>query len=357
MPAPALVVTVDTEADNQWNLDQGLTLDNLEELPGFQSFCASFGVKPTYLCTHEVAVSPRFDAVLADPARRDEAEVGAHLHPWSTPPYVQPEAGPHAKISPSGEQPPGRPYPSELSIEDFERKMRCLTDALTLAAGHRPTSYRAGRWGYAPQHTAVLKRLGYVVDCSVTPETTWQDHVGLRQGGPDFRGAPARPYELSEDDLRAPGASGLIEAPVTIVRTRPLEKLAAVRFAQRFRLPAALLRKSRLARGPRWFRPWPYTTGRDLIEVYNAARTAGLPVVEMMFHSSELLPGGSPFWPDRPAVRNLYGQLAAVFDYARSQGSPGMTLSGFAQQWAEAKLPHALSQATTGESTPARRAA
>ncbi|MEM9296675.1 MAG: hypothetical protein AAGA57_12820, partial [Planctomycetota bacterium] len=156
---------------------------------------------------------------------------------------------------------------------------------------------------------------------------------GERAPGPDFRGAPPTPYVLDERDPRLPGRSGLLEAPVTILRTSPLERYPLVRWLQGFDKPGKVLRKTRLARGPRWLRPWPHTTGRDLVAVYREACRQGLPMVEVMFHSSELLPGGSPFWADRAAVDKLYRQLKRLFKHARQQGSRGMTVTGFADHW------------------------
>ena len=85
--AMQLMLTVDTEADNQWNVTAPLTTANLERIPRFQQLCDEFGFPPTYLCTYEVTTSDAFRTTLALFRSGGRAEIGAHLHPWSTPPF------------------------------------------------------------------------------------------------------------------------------------------------------------------------------------------------------------------------------------------------------------------------------
>jgi hypothetical protein len=56
------------------------------------------------------------------------------------------------------------------------------------------------------------------VDCSVTPLVSWSD-PGARERGQDFSEAPVKPYFVSWGDPSREGASGLLEVPVTILRT------------------------------------------------------------------------------------------------------------------------------------------
>ena len=79
-----LVITVDAEADNQWDVEAPQTTANLAAMPRFQRLCDRFGFPPTYLCTHEIVTSPNFRGTIAAYASDGRAEVGAHLHPWST---------------------------------------------------------------------------------------------------------------------------------------------------------------------------------------------------------------------------------------------------------------------------------
>lgn len=335
-----IVITIDTEADNQWDPTARQTVRNLAYVPRFQRLCERFGFPVTYLCTYEVAGDPMFTSERGFRGWQDRgtAEVGAHLHPWSTPPLA-PETGDHA--------PTPRPYPSELERGDFVQKMRTLTHAITRGCGRRPTSYRAGRWGFSAEHVGALLELGYEVDCSVTPMTSWRDHPGAGGGdGPDFRRCGVEPYRLDPLDLSRHGVSGLIEAPVTIVPGSWVERRWAL--ARRWSSAGVVGRIGRRAglwRGPRWYRPWPHHSAADLARVYDTAEAMGLPLVEMMFHSSELMPGGSPFYPDPASVERLYATLEGTFAHAADRGAIGVTLTEFARRWSR------------GVAVPARAAA
>ena len=89
--------------------------------------------------------------------------------------------------------------------------------------------------------------------------------------------------------------------------------------------------------GGQWFRPWPHGSAEDLIHVYEAAKLRGLAGVEMMFHSSELMPGGSPFWPDEAAVERLYAMLTRLFEHAAKDNAHGLTLRRFAEDYLAAR--------------------
>ncbi len=76
-----LILTVDTEADNQWNVHAPLTTANLLRVPRLQQLCDEFGFAPTYLCTYEVVTSDAFAETVTPHAADGRAEIGAHLHP------------------------------------------------------------------------------------------------------------------------------------------------------------------------------------------------------------------------------------------------------------------------------------
>ena len=179
--------------------------------------------------------------------------------------------------------------------------METLTESITRRAGKAPVSYRAGRFGFSAEHIPVLESLGYKVDCSVTPLVSWipQNEGPIPPGAPDFSTAPTHPYFLDRNDVCRAGDSTLLEVPVTILYLHPLMGIDAIR------RQAARIRKLRyfytatellsLDPLPRWFRPLPDMTAEKLAQVYHAAMRRRLPVVELMFHSRELMPGASPY--------------------------------------------------------------
>ena len=82
------VLTVDTEADNQWDHGVPLKTDNVRYWQPFQSVCHRHGVSPTYLVTSEISADTLAQTLLKGWAAAGEAEIGAHLHPWTTPPFL-----------------------------------------------------------------------------------------------------------------------------------------------------------------------------------------------------------------------------------------------------------------------------
>ena len=317
------LLTVDTEADNQWDVDAPLTTANLACIPRFQTLCDEFGFCPTYLCTYEVVTSDAFDRILLPYLRERHAELGAHLHPWSTPPFDDEwDAGGL-----------GHAYPSELPAELLAGKLESLTFTLAERTGAAPTSYRAGRWGMSASQISILLELGYRVDCSVTPLISWARDIGLREGGPDFTGAPNVPYRVSSEDVNQPGTSGLLEVPVTILYTSALMRRSpltrALYHRHRRSIPGrAADRLFHLA--PQWLRPYPEMSARRLVAVCETARRLDLPVIEMMLHSSELMPGGSPYSQTVEAIDDLFERLRTTFRYLVEHHVEGMTLSAYA---------------------------
>jgi hypothetical protein len=318
------IITIDTEADNQWSLDDALRTENGRYIPRVQALCDRFGFKPTYLCTYEMAADVRVREALSPYQASGRAEVGAHLHPWSTPPFERDERVTYG----------ARPFPHEGPIDRFRAKMTTLTTSIAEAFERAPTSYRAGRFGFDHRHIDVLLDLGYVVDCSVVPYTSYRGVRGAPggEGGIDFRAARPGAYCLNHGDCTQPGESGLLEVPVTVLF--PRWPARSSRLLQKWsidhagRLPALLLHKCGL--GPRWLRPDPRMAARDLLGVYRAAMTLGLPCAEMMFHSSELMPGGAPAFPDASSIESLYRVLETTFAGIAEAGARAVTLTEFA---------------------------
>ncbi len=99
---------------------------------------------------------------------------------------------------------------------------------------------------------------------------------------------------------------------------------------------------NKMGHGPKWFRPAKNGSAGDLTRVFDAARALGLPCIEMMFHSSELMPGCSPNFLDEDAIETLYGVLEETFSYMKGHGVQGVTLSAFAARYAQGQSRHRL---------------
>jgi hypothetical protein len=318
-----LVITVDTEADNQWDYHGTVSLANLHCLPRFQALCERFGFIATYLLASEV-LQDRV-AVQRLKGWQDEgvAEVGAHLEPWTTPPFMALER----------ENPALQLFPSLLPVSWFERKLHTLTEGITESFGRAPRSFRAARWGLGASMVGALARQGYLVDCSVTPKTSWAGtQNGPFSGGPDYRRAPARPYRLSGADVCRPGDSELLEVPMTVLYTGPL-MVEGSRAARWFSLLPETPVKRLLDRAvfrTKWLRISPASRRGDWRAIHRAASRSGIEVLEFMIHSSELLPGGSPLTPTERDAKTVFRCLEEMFGEYRALGVESCTLGELA---------------------------
>ena len=118
------------------------------------------GFVPTYLVASEIVEDDYACELLAGLLKRGTAEVGTHLHPWTTPPYVdRPGLRYNDEI---------HAYPSQLPADLLDEKTGTLTQT-EAALGVSPKVFRAGRFGFDASCATILRARGYELDSSVTP--------------------------------------------------------------------------------------------------------------------------------------------------------------------------------------------
>jgi len=316
---PALLVGIDTEADDQWS-EKGrreVRVENAARLPALQSLFDEFGVRPAYLVTHEMATRPESAAVLRELSASGRCEIGAHLHPWTSPPFRPEDTAGHT-------------YPHNLTDELLSRQLTELTETLERAFGRRPTTYRAGRNGVDGRSLRVLEGLGYTVDTSVDPLFNER-----RKRGPVFAGAPTSPYHPDYADVRRPGTAKILEVPITAATTPPLPKSLERLYANLPPLPWRGAFK-RIGLRPVWLRP-SYTSVADMTAFASRLAGRGSPCLNVIFHSSEVLPGGSPYTPDAASVERFRSALRALLEHATVRlGAVPRTYAEFAREWTAA---------------------
>ena len=187
------MVAVDTEAEFDWTgpfLRTQTEVDNLRHQSTAQEIFDRFGVRPIYLVDYAVATQPDGYIPLRKIMESQRCEIGAHLHPWITPPFAE-ELGDRTSFS------------QNLPVRLQSEKLTTLTEAITKNFGIHPVSYRAGRYGVGEEIAQILKSLGYWIDMSVQPGIDMR-----RLHGPDFRKGFDRPYWFGND-------RALLEIPVT----------------------------------------------------------------------------------------------------------------------------------------------
>ncbi len=292
--------TIDTEWDRYPDGMEDITTYNLSRINSLHALCLEEGIRPTYFCSYEVAANNGFVKFGNRILQNNEAEIGTHLHPWSTPPFHQMEfAGP-------------TPFPNEYPLPVFEEKLSTLKTMLENRFGPQ-FSYRAGRFGIIKEHLASLKRLGYIADASVTPHLSW---TGL--GGPDFTVFSADPFYWNFDSAHS---DFMLEIPVGIFLKYPmLNEIVKRSVGNQF---------NRLFLSPVWLRPLPRQIKR-LSSIAAIGIRQGHDVLHMMMHSNELHPAYNPYFRSDEDVENLLKHLRSFFRWIHKMEFLPVTVNEFA---------------------------
>ena len=314
----AFLITIDTEGDDLWTKPRKITVRNAESLPRFQGLCESYGLIPTYLTNWEMVTSPAFVEFGRDVLKRGTAEIGMHLHAWNSPPVVPLTDDDFAH----------QPYLMEYPESLIREKVKVMTDTLESTFGVKMRSHRAGRWGLDSTYVRVLIDAGYQVDCSVTPRVSWRRTTGhpAGDGGPDFRDFPASAYFMDPYAIDRPGASPLLQVPMTIIPVYELPWARGLR-ASLGRVPYVRRHVYRLRPDHSWLRAVA-TPRSQLMRILSVAREERRDFVEFMCHSSELMPGGSPWFRTGEDIERLYEKLEALFE-ASGRDWTGRSLSDY----------------------------
>lgn len=301
-PEIIFVVTIDTEEEWDWSTSypkDHFSVENGRHIPKFQQFCRERGVKPTYFVDYPIAADAASVDSLKAPFLAGECEVGAHLHAWATPP-VEEEIG--------GEN----THAVNLPLDLVKRKLRNLTRLLEESFETRPTSFRSGRWGINGDLLKLLAEQGYDLDSSV--------HPFYADNGFSYYHAPDVPYWPDLSDCIQPGTQRRIfEIPVTSGFNRPAFR-AAHRLHQffsqspwtSFRVIGVLwrlrlLRKLQLSP--------ELADAENMIALIKACLRRGHRLIHLFFHSSSLLPGGSPYVSNEAEKRRFYQSMDDVIAF------------------------------------------
>ena len=310
-----VMVSIDTEEDNWRPCRDGVTIDNIRELPRLDALLRRLGVRATYFTTYQVAIREWAVALLQE-LQAGGAEIGAHLHPWNTPPLDEPFLPRNSMLA---------NLPAPLQLAKLER----LTETLRRALGAAPAVFRAGRYALGPETVPALVRCGYQVDSSVTPYVSWEAF----DEGPSFVGAPVDPYRLGGGDVRIPQPDGaLLEIPMSIGFSRtPFGVWSGIRQV----LASPVLRPlhlaglaARVGLIKRIFLSPEIHGVPDMLTLSHHLIDQGARCLHLFFHSGSLRAGLSPHSPNGAAVERLYARIAGYIEQLARTASPTFVTVG-----------------------------
>lgn len=313
-------ITIDTEEDDWGTYNpKGNTVENIQQLPRLQALFDIYGAIPTYLINYPVATGTRSRPVLENILKSGNCEIGAHCHPWNTPPYLE-EASSFTSMM------------CNLPANIIAEKMTSLSDVIKSNYGISPTSFRAGRWGFNGAVAKCIASLGYKLDTSISPFVNWSENHG-----PDFSNARTNSYRFDPDDIFADKKEGLIlEVPPTVGFCQKNTRLAqqtrdyiANSKLSKLRLLGLLDKFNML--NFYWLSP-ELSNAQQMIKLCNSFIKSGHKFLNMSFHSTTLLPGRTPFVKTNNDLDEFMNRIEAILKYAADNK---FVFSGISEQLKE----------------------
>lgn len=299
MPATLLTV-IHTEEEFDWSkpFDRSRTgIQHIKQLGNIQKVFEKHGVKPTYLMDYPVASSDLAKNVFSDLLQDEQCEIGAHLHPWVSPPNTEEVCDYNS-------------YPGNLPKELEAKKLQLLTSEIERQFSLTPRTYLAGRYGFGPNTAKTLVSLQYTVDLSLVPT---YNYTG--DGGPDYSAIRSHTHWEGENLglLRIPHTAAYIGAlshnglpgltrflypgPIDLLALRALGK-------------ARLLRRVRLS-----------PEGSDVKTMKKLTRYLyrdGVRVFVFSFHSPSIVPGNTPYVQTKQQQIDFIRKIDEYLDFFSS---------------------------------------
>jgi len=290
-------ITIDTEpdCDIHWKRSQPLSFESvLSGIPYIlRPIWDLYGIRPVYFVSPEVINNNQCCQALKNEIKSG-AEIGTHLHSE----YVEPQIKHNQADGTASDEFPCFAYSEAIEFE----KIKNLTNSIKQNLNIQPVSYRAARYGADLSTIKSLEKLGYKVDSSVTPNINWSSI-----GGPDHSAALKQPYFVNHENLYRAGNMKILEVPITISKKRlPL-------------LPDKWLFY-------RWLRPSHMTIFEMKMVVNELLANFENPVLNMMFHSMEIIVGKTPFVRTKFEQKFFLRRLEKIIQYMTKKDFRNKTL-------------------------------
>ncbi|MBF0358384.1 MAG: WalW protein [Magnetococcales bacterium] len=294
---PILLVVVDTEETFAWSEPfsrESTSVAAMSCIGSGQKIFADYGVRPVYVVDYPVVSQEQGYAELRKFVAEGSAVIGAHLHPWVSPPFSE-AVGVYNS------------YPGNLPYDQEEAKLLALTESINTTFGSRPQVYKAGRYGVGANTTAILAKLGYKVDLSLAPPFDYSS-----DGGPDFSSVSNQPFWFGNDE-------DMLEIPCTGSFTgtlsshgRWLYPVLNHSLLQPLRLSAiasrlGLLERIRLT-------PEGYSLS-DLKRLTNHLLRSGNRIFTMSFHSPSLSPGAIDYVSNSADLQIFLATISGYLEF------------------------------------------
>lgn len=299
----SFIITIDTEGDNLWSYKKGtkVTTNNVKYISRFQELCNKFGYKPVWLTNYEMIQSDEYVHVIKPYLNEALCEIGIHIHAWNNPPAYQL----NAKYS-------GNPYLIEYPLDVMYSKFKTTYDLIEQKLGVKVKSHRSGRWAMDDRYFKLLEDFDILCDCSYTPTVSWIDAEGETiSSGSDYR------HVIQDAHM----VGNILEVPATVRKYNHYLSNGSLKHQI----------KTLLLGGRIWLRPALNSLADMKKLVKDVSCEPENDYLEFMLHSSELMPGGSPYFTSDKHIEKLYLDMEELFSHVASLGYVGCTLHDYAK--------------------------
>ena len=290
---PKLLVVIDTEEEFDWNEPFDRANDSvaaMSDVGHLQGVFDEFGIVPTYVIDYPVASKPEGYRLLKEYAADGRATIGAHLHPWVTPPHEEKVCAYNS-------------YPGNLTSALERQKLETMVATIEENFGERPTIYKAGRYGLGPNTAETLAELGFLIDLSLCPPFDYTE-----DGGPDYSRYDARPYRFWDGMLGLPTTGAFVG--YLGGGSRGAYALAKKKSLEWARLPGIL---SRLGAVDRLFLSPEGYEHADHVRLTRFLLDRGLRTFTFSLHSPSARPGCTPYVKDERELHEFLGTCRRYF--------------------------------------------
>lgn len=297
------IITVDTEGDNLWSYTKGqiVQTENALYIPRFQELCEKYNFKPVWLTNYEMASDQRYVDYIKPKAENGLCEIGIHVHAWNTPPIYEL----HDLYG-------GNPYLIEYPEDVMKAKFKTTYDLLVSKFLRKPVSHRSGRWAMDEKYFKLLEEFDIRVDCSYTPTVSWANSPGaLTKHGTDYSFVKSSAHYVGN----------ILEMPTSVTHTRLKTDLKSSTIKGKIK---TILNGRHI-----WLRP-ACTSLKDMKWLsLKLDNDASIDYLMFMMHSSELMPGGSPYFPDLQSIERMYAEIEEYFSFVTALGYKGITIAEY----------------------------
>ncbi len=282
------------------------SVENTAFLPELAFLTTECRIPLTLVCSHAVFTHAPSCRVLERMRTAWGAEIGAHLHYWSTPPHTEEDMA-HAHML---------PYIAAKDVprESMRQKFHELFSVAEQFYGHPVETFRMGRWDMAQELWPLMAECGVRIDSSIRPwqyPKNWRDHFC----------APTQPYACTVDGAR------IVEVPATAVPLIPSRTVQKYMHAAPPTLLHAWHRSVVMTPNP-IYHSLPYMQAATKLLLSRGER-----VLSLTWHSSELMPGATPHLPTRKSVDTMLLRVRHFLRWLQTQVPVrGVTLSGLVNE-------------------------